>query len=241
MRHRNRIALLIFIAVAWIASMLVFVFARPILRPTDAPAEVRTLNASGSWRGHFPHPTALDLHSGARITWNVEINHPDRTPVNSAVLVAAKPAISEITMIGSPYGVTEDSLRERFYDLFSSGELALQLSIAGAKIEPDQLTFASVDNTGNWSVSFQNEGRHQGVVVPVFEGEPSDRWKLTESPTVEIVAYEPFFTAKNMLAFVGMLLGPLISIPGLYAFFRQMRKHRDEETADSPESKIIIP
>ena len=74
--------------------------------------------------------------------------------------------------------------------------------------------------------------------------------KFVGDPTVDILVYEPLFTTRNILAVIAVLLGPLVSIPGIIAFLRERRKDREKQQKleeaqktqpenDSP--NIIIP
>jgi hypothetical protein len=68
--------------------------------------------------------------------------------------------------------------------------------------------------------------------------------KQTGETTIEIEIFEPILSLKNILSFLGLVLGPLVSIPGMYAFLRERRRDKEiqrKTEAEKEKRRIIVP
>ncbi len=107
---------------------------------------------------------------------------------------------------------------------------------AGAVVSPKELNSFITEGVSAWSVRFDSEGEHKGI-VSVSESPPNTRF--IGNPTLSILAYSPVFSLRNIFSAIAVILGPLISIPGMYAFFREIRRERSKEKKES--TRIIVP
>jgi hypothetical protein len=135
----------------------------------------------------------------------------------------------------------EAQLKDKVLRAFESGKVRLRLHIAGADVKPEQLKSFSEKNPSEWSVYFPNEGNYRGIITvendlsrsTVFEvlerkmtsNDPRTHLILEQSGgnTIQILAYEPLLSRKNLFSLAAVVLGPLVSIPGLYAFWKEWR------------------
>lgn len=169
-----------------------------------------------------------------KVEWKIILNYPEKAERDSTILVEAKPEITRIdkskwTSSNSFLGqkdLDENQIREEVWRDLEEGILRLNLSLPSAKISPNELVSFNEQHASAWSVYFPIPGIHKGIVLAelMFEGPVKLRQQNDGIVTIEV--YEPLLSRKNVLSIIGLILGPLVSIPGFYAFMRERKKDK---------------
>jgi hypothetical protein len=228
-------------------AVAILFFSPPKLRLNEREARIVDVSGNGDWGRTYGSGMTVAIDGGAEVDWSLHLTYPDRAAVGNAVLIEAKPEIVKIQTWGE--APSEESIRSEVWDELENDQLvSLSLRISGAMVSPESLDSFSKDGVSAWSVSIPNAGDHSGIInvkrKPHDDSQPD--FAFVGDPTVRISAYEPFFTVKNVLSLATVILGPLVSIPGIFAFFRERRKDREErekkENRDKEDSsRIILP
>lgn len=200
--------------------------------------EVITVTGVGNLVSTYGRPNLVSIDGGATVAWVLDLKYPSHVHAKEAFLVQATPHIQNVTTWGErvPDRV---SIEKSALESLKSGIVSVTLNMSGAEVSPKTLKSFSSDTPATWSVSIPTAGTHNAVIS--VEG-PSD---YQEGPSLEfkgdntltISAREPFFTVKNMLSLIAIILGPLVSIPGVFAFVKDIRNTKRPKT----ESRIILP
>lgn len=224
-------------------GLVTFLIAPPDLTSLDLNKETSVYYVGGEY-SYFPF--VLDsggLGPAVTVEWEIQLNYPSRAPKNSTILVEATPKISSIdaSALENMFGQEmpdENDTRSRVWSELEGGILNMQLNLPAAKISPENLSSFYEGQISAWSVYLPVAGVHQGVVIAKsnFEGLVDLKLKQHGNGTITIQVYEPLFSRRNILSFIGLLLGPLVSIPGIYAFIRERRKDKEIGRKDHPKN-----
>ena len=178
----------------------------------------------------------------AEIYWSIQLEYPKRIEKGSSFLVSALPKIIKITTIGR--AEREMSMTDFLRRRGVIPDIKLVLNLSNAKVQPDILGPVTLKEKNAWSVFIPTSGYHNGVVT-INEAEKEigkrnyTKFRLDSEPKIRIEVFEPLFSVPNMFSLLAMILGPLITIPGMVAFWRQLKNGnaKDEDEV----SKIIQP
>lgn len=181
-----------------------------------------------------PPEYAIDLR--------IQLNYPSSLPKDSTILIEAILEIEEIHipdlqgLTGAfEYMKSEKYAQNMLWQQLESGLLSLELNLPAAEISPDRLKNFSKGRKSAWSVYFPVAGSHEGIITAESNLLGTLNIQQDGEGIVKINVYEPLYSKKNLISLVGILLGPLVSIPGIFAFVREIRKERRK---NSPAEKV---
>jgi len=214
----------------------------PDLSALNKEKNIKTAYAEGISSDNFK---MLDDGSKPRtyVEFKLRLTYPSRVEKDSTILVQAIPEITNIYSddsedTNSDYHI--NSITDSIKILLENGYLGLKLNLPSAKISPDILEQIPFDKASSWSVYFPIDGLHEGVVSEVKKERkwgPYINLRQNGEAHLAIEVYEPLFSTKNLFSFTGIVLGPLVSIPGIFAFLRERRKDK-EEKASPPKKRF---
>jgi hypothetical protein len=207
----------------------IFLSIPPDFSGLDAYTETKDYHVEGVWS----YDLAVMDHSPApklNVEWKLQLTYPSHVPKDSTILVEAAPKIIKILTDApteaflEPLGIKLPTHRDVWRD-FENVALSIELNLPSAKISPDKLVSFSENKASAWSAYLPVEGTHKGIVIAkAVAGEVNLKQSGDAQITIEV--YEPLFSRKNLLSFIGVVLGPLVSIPGIFAFIRERKIKR---------------
>ena len=234
---------------------IVFTLSRPVspiavlpMQPVTQRQQVTLINSRFDM-AHF-RATALV---------EVKVESPPVTEPSDSTIIVATVTLQSVRLEASgsrnfdmPDRDVPSFLRDRLQRdaesqiaaLLKEGKLGLTLQLSGADVRPEKVA-PIVNGHAEWSVKAKQGGRLQGFVSPVLEivdkddkdGRPFNpsgypAFELSSITTTErvpvvLTARESAFneTIKTTLA----VLGSLATIPGIFAFYLDIRRRREEK------------
>jgi hypothetical protein len=101
-----------------------------------------------------------------------------------------------------------------------------RLSADGCTVQPDSMCT-------KWSVHVKEPGQLDGFVRPNFpkvvdnNGNIKTKYQLENDLPISVNVQERLFTWTKIISWVGVFFGPLLTLPGLLAFFQQRRAQQN--------------
>jgi hypothetical protein len=181
----------------------------------------------------------------AEVDWALRLAYPNRAPKDSTVLVHIGAEIEKVVLHAprNRFRLTEEEIREDAWEKLASGAVSLVLNLPSAKVSPERINSLPRDKKVAWSVYLPVTGIHEGVIASEVNSRGNLKLKESKQSTIRIDVFEPLVSTRNILSLLGLILGPLISVPGIYAFVREVRRDQEKrrETEKENASKIILP
>jgi len=193
-----------------------------------------------------------NLWERVEATLSFQVEHPKTVDFGDSFLVTTTVSITDPKAYLISKGINSwekllpmqpDELADRASVLFSSGIAGVNLALSGATISPAGTQPVAEDHQVVWSVTPDNPGQLKGYVYGTWLEEASDSsdvWKgaFDENVFFTIKVNTNVLTFDNIMTWIGHFCSPLLTLPGIIAFFRARREKKLEVAA---RSKIIIP
>jgi hypothetical protein len=207
-------------------AVATFLVVPPDFSGLNVHTETKDSRLEGIWRYDLAQ---MDVGPAPKlnVAWKLRLTYPSHVPKDSTILVEAAPEIIKIHTDAKNWPFKPPTRRD-IWRYFEDGAISMELNLPSAKISPEKLSSFSENEVSAWSAYLPVEGLHKGIVIARAEaGEVNLKQNGDTQMTVEV--YEPLFSRKNFLSFIGVVLGPLVSIPGMFAFFRERKKDKEEK------------
>lgn len=248
--------------IAVVIGVVAFFFGALLYPPdfselNDDGREVE-LQLKGKWTNRYANGIVDSNAIKGIVDWRLNLKYLNRAEKGTTVLVYATPEILSVKPPEARQMKLElkNGLQRLNQDLIcdsrcvqldilsdiGNGAIEASLHFPSGKVSPAKIDRFTLKEPSIWSLFLPAAGSQSGAVH--VNTPKSGRFDFERPDDLEIAinVYEPLFSRSNVLSFIGLVLGPLISIPGIYAFLRDRRRDKEEkEKAKDDESKIIPP
>lgn len=190
-------------------------------------------------------------------TFAINVAYPKKIPVGDAALIKATPELTGATLkTDNEYAIckghrttralTDEEIQGERSQV-SDGIGGFELDVAGADVKPTG-TDPLIDGTATWSISPKAPGRLNGLIEAKSDETPLSEllnrvvYRQEKPAAFQITAYENPFESTRFLSWVPKILGSLLTIPGIIAFWREFKGRRQlAREEEKKERHIIIP
>lgn len=231
------LSLILFILLFSIAAPIAMLITlRPVWMPEEIPETKIKQLVKVKWKKRYESRSSW---AGAGwITLHLELDYIPEMFSGDSQVISVMPILLSARPEGSSRGFNESEVLREAAGQLSNGGMILTLNLPNTEQMPRELSSLENRKTSKWSVRFPNEGRVSGFVGISIPHRSTQRVAIVDEPEIEILVRKKFLTTENILKLLAIILGPLISIPGIIAFWRSFKSTNGD---DNDRPRIILP